>query len=207
MILPRTGEEPRARCMRRARVRWGTVVRLVLTVRMARAVPHLSPDVAGSVRGAPPPFGGGALVRVAATSAEARSALCRASWLWVSWGSMLSPRGVPTEILGTSPRMTPWVGLVPGDEMPDVAWGRSSCACPVCQSRPLRLKIIRSVVLAPCTRLTNAHSTASSQSWMSGGLPDPCVRFRARVMRGIIAAHFPPLILCLCFPQIFRASH
>jgi hypothetical protein len=61
------GEELRARCTQRARVRWGAVVRLVLTVRVVRAVPHLIAMVATEARGAPPPFGGGKLVRVAAT--------------------------------------------------------------------------------------------------------------------------------------------
>jgi IS30 family transposase len=39
------------------------------------------------------------------------SALCRESRFFVSRGSMLSPRGDPTEVLGTSSRMTPWVVL------------------------------------------------------------------------------------------------
>ena len=45
------------------------------------------------------------------TPTESFSALCRESRFPVSWGSTPSPRGVPTEILGSRfacPRMTPW---------------------------------------------------------------------------------------------------
>ncbi len=129
-----------------------------------------------------------------------------ASRLIALGGAFVSPRGVPTEMLGTGPSMSPWVELGPLDEMPDVARGRSCCAVSVCQSRRVGLKIIPSVVAAPCARLTNTHSAAFSQSWMGGGLPKPCVRFRARVMRGIISAHFPPPILYHCFPQNLRAK-
>ena len=48
------------------------------------------------------------------------------------------------------------------------------------------------VVRAPCTRPTKTHSTASSESWMSGGLPGPCARFRARFMPGITSQQTPP---------------
>ena len=48
----------------------GAVCRPVLKVRVVRAVPHLSPDVDSSVLGAPPPFGGGVPVRVAATTTD-----------------------------------------------------------------------------------------------------------------------------------------
>jgi len=70
--------------------------------------------------------------------------------------------------------------------MPDVAGGRSSFASSVCQSRLLRLKIIRSVVAAPCTRLTHSISTVPSKGWIAVRIATPNDAVRARLMRPII---------------------
>jgi hypothetical protein len=70
--------------------------------------------------------------------------------------------------------------------MPDVAWGRASCASSVCQSRRMGLKIILSVVAAPCTRLTHSISTAPSKGWIAVRIATPNDAVRARVMGAII---------------------
>ena len=68
----------------------------------------------------------------------------------------------------------------------DVAWGRTSRVATVRQSRREQLKIIPSVVRAPCTRLTRSISTAPSKGWIAASSPTPIDAVRARVMGRII---------------------
>jgi len=57
------------------------VCRLVLTLRVERSVPHLNAMVEMDGRAAPPPFGGGVVVRAESIEGESCLGLSQASWL------------------------------------------------------------------------------------------------------------------------------